>query len=103
MFQWQSIRELEKLSQLTNLKVTENPILKMATPETAFQIIVSSISSLKYLNGHEIQDQEKRGAEYDYLKFFGLQWMESKNNPEKRKEFLQAHPRYPLLVQSTFF
>lgn len=87
---------------LESLKLRENPVLKDGTAETTRQLIIARISKLKYLNATEIWHTERTGAEYDYLKLFGKQWLDVENVPEKREEFVVEHPRYPALIQSKF-
>ncbi|XP_076276691.1 tubulin-specific chaperone E-like isoform X1 [Lasioglossum baleicum] len=96
--EWRSVSELENLNNLEELKFRENPILKDENLETTRQLIIARLSKLKILNGTEIAHDERRGAEYDYLKLHLPKWMETENNSEKRKEFVIEHPRYPLLV-----
>ncbi|XP_071641418.1 tubulin-specific chaperone E-like isoform X1 [Temnothorax longispinosus] len=96
--EWQSISELDKLSNLEDLKFRENPILKNETVETARQLIIAKIAKLKILNGTEIPHNERRGAEHDYLKLFLPVWLETESNSEKRTSFINEHPRYPILV-----
>ncbi|OAD56160.1 Tubulin-specific chaperone E [Eufriesea mexicana] len=100
--EWQSISELEKLNNLEDLKFRENPILKNENLETARQLIIARISKLKFLNGTEILYDERRGAEYDYLKLFLPKWIESENDSEKRLQFIIEHLRYPALVSMEF-
>lgn len=97
--EWRSISELEKCANLTDLKFRQNPILKNETLETTRQLVIARISKLRFLNGTEIQNGERRGAEYDYLKLYLPKWTETENNPEKRNEFIIDHPRYPILVE----
>lgn len=98
--EWQSVSELEKLNNLEDLKFRENPILKNENLETARQLIIAKIANLKSLNGTEILHDERRGAEYDYLKLFLSKWTEynSEADSEKRKQFIIEHPRYITLV-----
>ncbi|KAH0951299.1 hypothetical protein HN011_002077 [Eciton burchellii] len=95
---WQSINELDKLSKLEDLKLRENPILKNETTETARQLIIAKIAKLQILNSTKIFNEERRGAEYDYLKLYLSKWTETENNPEKRILFINEHPQYPILV-----
>lgn len=55
----------------------------------------------------QILPAERRGAELDYRKIFGKDWLEAGGHwdPEKNKpseEFLAAHPRYPALCLSKY-
>ncbi|XP_043282260.1 tubulin-specific chaperone E [Venturia canescens] len=103
--EWRSISELEKLSNLEDLKFRDNPVLKEVSCETARQLIIAKIAKLKFLNGVEIDATERKGAEYDYLKLFGPQWLQSASEngstetTERRKQFVENHPRYPVLVE----
>ena len=82
------------------MKFRENPILKNENIETARQLVIARISKLKSLNGTEILYNERRGAEYDYLKLFLPKWLETENETEKRNRFIIEHPRYPALIAS---
>lgn len=55
----------------------------------------------------QILPAERKGAELDYRKIFGNDWLAAGGNwnPEKNKpseEFLAAHPRYPSLCLSKY-
>lgn len=54
----------------------------------------------KVLNRQEITPEERRGAEYDYIKNNGKAWLESASSDNLRLDFLSKHPRYPVLVKS---
>lgn len=54
------------------------------------------------LNATEISATERRGAEYDYLKKYGLEWLAVKDT-EKRDEFLEEHNRYLELIESKIY
>ncbi|NWX60034.1 TBCE protein, partial [Promerops cafer] len=98
--QWSSINELDKLPSLRALQCNNNPFMDTEkNPETLIQLIIAKISQLEVLNNCEILPAERRGAELDYRKIFGKDWLEAGGhwNPEKNKpseEFLAAHPRY---------
>ncbi|XP_014118894.1 PREDICTED: tubulin-specific chaperone E isoform X2 [Pseudopodoces humilis] len=101
--QWSSINELDKLPSLRALQCNNNPFVDTEkNPETLIQLIIAKISQLEVLNNCEILPAERRGAELDYRKIFGKDWLEAGGhwNPEKNKpseEFLAAHPRYQTL------
>ncbi|XP_048794331.1 tubulin-specific chaperone E [Lagopus muta] len=98
--QWSSINELEKLPSLQVLECRNNPLMDTEkNPETLRQLIIAKISQLEVLNKSEIFPDERRGAELDYRKIFGKDWLEAgghwdpaRNKPSE--EFLAAHPRY---------
>ncbi|KFV02470.1 Tubulin-specific chaperone E, partial [Pterocles gutturalis] len=101
--QWSSINELDKLPSLRSLQCHNNPVMDTEkNPETLRQLIIAKISQLEVLNKSEIPPAERKGAELDYRKIFGNDWLAAGGhwNPEKNKpneEFLAAHPRYPAL------
>lgn len=97
--EWRSVSELEKLHSLEDLKFRENPVTQNESLETARQLIIARISKLKFLNGTEILNDERRGAEFDYLKLYLTKWTETENDPERRKQFTIEHPRYPALIE----
>jgi len=96
---WTSINELDKLPSLEELKIKDNPLLEGLPKENARQLLIAHISRLKLLNAQEISHEERRGAEYDYLKQFGLEWLNASNNEAAELEFCQRHPRYKDLIQ----
>nr|XP_027309555.2 tubulin-specific chaperone E [Anas platyrhynchos] len=101
--QWSSINELEKLPSLRSLQCHNNPLMDTEkNPETLRQLIIAKLSQLEVLNKSEILPAERKGAELDYRKIFGKEWLAAGGNwnPERNKpseEFLAAHPRYTVL------
>ncbi|NXU57116.1 TBCE protein, partial [Turnix velox] len=101
--QWSSINELDKLPSLQSLQCHNNPLMETEkNPETLRQLIIAKIGQLQVLNKSEILPAERKGAELDYRKIFGKDWLAAGGswNPEKNKpseEFLAAHPRYSSL------
>eukprot|EP00076_Gallus_gallus_P048955 XP_423980.4 LOW QUALITY PROTEIN: tubulin-specific chaperone E [Gallus gallus] len=101
--QWSSINELDKLPSLQVLECRNNPLMDTEkNPETLRQLIIAKISQLEVLNKSQIFPDERRGAELDYRKIFGKEWLAAgghwdpaRNKPSE--EFLAAHPRYPSL------
>ncbi|XP_044729926.1 tubulin-specific chaperone E [Chrysoperla carnea] len=96
---WKSISELEKLRSLTELRCTKNPIDSTETTASCFQLIVARIGNLKNLNGTELHIDDRRGAEYDYMKKYANEWHKCQNDNEKMKDFVSLHPRFPILVE----
>ncbi|XP_014259929.1 tubulin-specific chaperone E [Cimex lectularius] len=97
--EWGSISELDKLPALEELRFRDNPVLEGIQRETARQILIARISKLKILNTQEIPLDERKGAEYDYIKNNGRTWLETTQDPEGRKAFLALHPRYEELIK----
>ncbi|NWS70371.1 TBCE protein, partial [Crotophaga sulcirostris] len=101
--QWSTINELDKLPSLQSLQCKNNPVMDTEkSPETLRQLIIAKISQLEVLNKSKILPAERKGAELDYRKIFGNDWLAAGGhwNPEQNKpseEFLAAHPTYSLL------
>jgi len=96
---WESVGELNKLPNLEDLRFLKNPILERETYATCIQLILARIGNLKVFNGATIRPDERKGAEYDYIKKYGLEWLSVKDDPEKRAEFLRKYNRYDELVE----
>lgn len=102
--EWKSINEMNKLQHLEKLKIKNNPIMQSFTVETVRQLFIAKISSLKECNGTKLLREERRMAEFDYLKRFGPIWLmsggnqdPSKNNPSE--DFMCQHPRFQELIK----
>ncbi|XP_063216134.1 tubulin-specific chaperone E isoform X2 [Bacillus rossius redtenbacheri] len=100
---WESISELNKLKSIEDLRIRNNPVLDLESLETTRQFIIARIANLKMLNGMKVCE-ERRGAEYDYLKKFALEWISLDGLPSapdkdsQIQQFLCAHPRFPELI-----
>ncbi|XP_075718642.1 tubulin-specific chaperone E isoform X2 [Rhinoderma darwinii] len=103
--QWSFINELNKLSNLQFLNCQNIPLMDSdKNPATIRQLVIAKIARLKILNRTEIIPQERKGAELDYRKMFGNDWLKAGgnqnsdlNNPSM--EFLIEHPRYSELIE----
>nr|XP_056708341.1 tubulin-specific chaperone E [Euleptes europaea] len=101
--EWSVINELDKLQSLQSLHCRNNPLMDTdKNTETVKQLITAKIGQLKFLNKSQIFPEERKGAELDYRKKFGIDWLKAgghqdpnKNRPSE--EFLAAHPRFQLL------
>jgi len=87
---WQSVSNLGSLSSLQDLRFRSNPVLETEDGETCRQLLIASVASLKVLNGTEIAKTERYGAELDYWKKFGMDFLKC----EDKKAFSKRHPRY---------
>ncbi|KAF5279447.1 hypothetical protein FQA39_LY05557 [Lamprigera yunnana] len=96
---WDSISELNKLPSLNDLRFLRNPVLETESYATCIQLIIAKIGNLQTLNGAPLRLDERKGAEYDYIKKYGLDWLETKNNPTKQAQFVKKHRRYEELIQ----
>uniref|UniRef100_A0A8C2AFX9 Tubulin-specific chaperone E n=1 Tax=Cyprinus carpio TaxID=7962 RepID=A0A8C2AFX9_CYPCA len=103
--EWCVVNELEKLSSLLHLSCRRNPLLQREkNPETVRQIIIARLSRLELLDMRKVLSDERRGAELDYCKKFGLDWLKAggHSDPEKNHpntEFMSEHPRFLALLQ----
>ncbi|XP_019872154.1 tubulin-specific chaperone E isoform X2 [Aethina tumida] len=96
---WKSVGELDKLPCLEEVRLMRNPFLDLTDLETRDQMITARLKNLKVLNGRVISAEERRGAEYDYIKRHGLEWLKVKGSPDEQS-FLSEHNRYLELIQT---
>ncbi|KAG8444516.1 hypothetical protein GDO86_009614 [Hymenochirus boettgeri] len=102
--QWSVINELNKLVHLQSLNCRGNPFMDQEkNPETVRQLIIAKIENLKFLNKTEILPKERRGAELDYRKMFGSDWLKATEShtgelKNRSRDFLIDHPRYSALI-----
>ncbi|XP_057698475.1 tubulin-specific chaperone E [Corythoichthys intestinalis] len=97
--EWRVIDELGKLPSLRQLWCRGNFLVSDdRNPKTANQMLIAKLPHLCILNGTEVTLQERKGAECDYLKMFGEEWMQSVARSPSRREFSNRHPRYSALV-----
>ncbi|XP_025104248.1 tubulin-specific chaperone E-like isoform X2 [Pomacea canaliculata] len=98
---WASINELNKLQNLEDLGFGSLPHLGAA--ETVREIVIAKIGNLTRFNRTDVNEQERKGAEIDYLKKFGPDWLKAGGNQDSSKdnpdiEFQAQHPRFCHLV-----
>uniref|UniRef100_A0A0B7AM50 Ubiquitin-like domain-containing protein n=1 Tax=Arion vulgaris TaxID=1028688 RepID=A0A0B7AM50_9EUPU len=101
---WSSVNELNKLQNLEELQVAENPILRTFNIETVRQLFVAKVGSLKLFSRTPITYEERKGAEIDYLKRFGTEWKLEGGNGDSAKnrpsdKFIANHPRYQAISE----
>lgn len=94
---WISINELRKLASLSSLHLQSNPLLQQ---EKAWDFVIARLKNLKKLNGTEIAPSERKGCEYDYMKYYGREWLLAQNDPVMLREVSHQHPRYSELIES---
>ena len=92
---WASVEALNAIPNMVHFKFKDNPILEKESRETCRQLLIAAIKSLAYLNGSSIEKQERRGAEIDFLKKYGKEYLSlQESNDEKQMiAFINAHPR----------
>ncbi|XP_054281832.1 tubulin-specific chaperone E [Macrosteles quadrilineatus] len=96
---WESISELHKLPKLHELRFSRNPLLENMKVESVHYKIIARIGPLQILNGSPVTKGDRRGAEMEYLKEHGREWLECTKNEELKAQFVAKHPRYPLLIK----
>ncbi|KAG2467162.1 TBCE protein, partial [Polypterus senegalus] len=105
IFRWSFVNELEKLQSLQQLSCLYNPLMTSEkSTETIRQLIIAKIGQLLFLNKSEVLPDERKGAELDYRKLFGKEWLEAgghwdedKNHPNE--SFIAQHPRFQFLIK----
>ncbi|KAK0134076.1 Tubulin-specific chaperone E [Merluccius polli] len=103
--QWSVVNELDKLQSLVELSCRHNnQLTNDLTPQTANQLITAKLAQLAILNKSRVLQEDRRGAELDYIKMFGEEWLKSgghrdpaQNQPSA--QFTSMHPRYLPLIQ----
>jgi tubulin-specific chaperone E len=116
---WDTVNQLNRIPHLEELAFMDNPVLTLCNNyDTARQFLVAKMGRIHSLNRSEISKDERRGAELDYLRAFGREWLQAgapgspQHEPsdisngnlppevlEKRLAFTQKHPRYEELVK----
>ncbi|XP_067942324.1 tubulin-specific chaperone E-like isoform X2 [Watersipora subatra] len=101
--EWRHISELNKLPSLTELMFKSNPVLEGEDVETNRQLVIAKIPHLKKYNRTDIDAKERQGAEIDYSKRFGEEWMlcgASLEVTESNRQFYAEHPTYlPIITK----
>ncbi|XP_051880025.1 tubulin-specific chaperone E [Pristis pectinata] len=103
--EFSTVNELNKLQSLEQLKFSDYAMVEHEkNSKTVRQLIIAKLGGLKVLNKTEISADERKGAELDYRKKFGKDWLKAGGNhdPEKNrpdKEFCAQHPRYQVLIE----
>ncbi|XP_037621753.1 tubulin-specific chaperone E-like [Sebastes umbrosus] len=97
--EWRVVNELAKLPSLVNLSCRGNRLVSSdGNPKTATQQIIAKLGQLVTLNSCQIHHDERRGAELDYIKMFGVEWLKAGGGSQPSTEFTCQHPRYLSLI-----
>ncbi|XP_060708616.1 tubulin-specific chaperone E [Hemiscyllium ocellatum] len=103
--EFSTVNELNKLQSLEQLKFSDYAMVEREkNAKTVRQLIIAKLGRLSVLNKTEISADERKGAELDYRKKFGMDWLKAggHQDPEKNrpnKEFCAEHPRYQSLIE----
>ncbi|TWW59162.1 E Tubulin-folding cofactor [Takifugu flavidus] len=75
---WCVVDELAKLPSLVKLHCFRNQLVSYdQNPSTTNQLIIARLEKLEFLNRTEISPEIRRGAELDYIKMFGEEWLKA--------------------------
>ncbi|XP_019122926.2 tubulin-specific chaperone E [Larimichthys crocea] len=97
--EWCVVDELGKLSSLVHFSCRHNRLVSSdGNYKTASQMLIAKLGGLVSLNGSEIQPEDRRGAELDYIKMFGEEWLKAGGGSQPSSEFNRQHPRYLSLI-----
>lgn len=97
--EWRVVDELAKLPSLVKLSCHRNRLAsKDGNPRTANQMIIAKLGGLVSLHRGQIHPDERKGAERDYLKMFGEEWLKAGGGQQPDESFTNQHPRYLSLV-----
>ncbi|XP_073345711.1 tubulin-specific chaperone E [Pagrus major] len=97
--EWCVVDELAKLPSLVKFSCRNNRLVSPdGNPRTANQLLIAKLGRLVFLNSCEIQADDRRGAELDYIKMFGEEWLKAGGGSEPSSQFTCQHPRYLSLI-----
>uniref|UniRef100_H2TTW3 Tubulin-specific chaperone E n=1 Tax=Takifugu rubripes TaxID=31033 RepID=H2TTW3_TAKRU len=97
--QWCVVDELAKLPSLVKLHCFRNQLVSYdQNPSTTNQLIIARLEKLEFLNRTEISPEIRRGAELDYIKMFGEEWLKAGGRSQISGEFILQHPRFLSLI-----
>uniref|UniRef100_A0A3B4AE95 Tubulin-specific chaperone E n=1 Tax=Periophthalmus magnuspinnatus TaxID=409849 RepID=A0A3B4AE95_9GOBI len=98
--QWRVVNELSKLRSLVQLSCKRNHLKAPdGNHRTTSQLLIAKLGRLLLLNKCEIKQEERRGAELDYIKMFGEAWLKAGGRVQLSPDFITDHPRYQDLIQ----
>ncbi|XP_008303746.1 tubulin-specific chaperone E [Stegastes partitus] len=97
--EWCVVDELAKLSSLVQLSCHGNRLVSSdGNPKTANQMLIAKLGQLVHLDGCAIHHEDRRGAELDYIKMFGEEWLKAGGRSLTSPQFTSQHPRYQTLI-----
>ncbi|XP_069385685.1 tubulin-specific chaperone E isoform X2 [Paralichthys olivaceus] len=97
--EWCVVDELAKLGSLMKLSCRGNRLTSDdGNRKTADQMLIAKLGQLVVLNNCQIHREERRGAELDYIKMFGGEWLKAGGRSQTSNQFTSQHPRYLSLI-----
>ncbi|XP_071379457.1 tubulin-specific chaperone E [Centroberyx affinis] len=103
--EWSVVDELGKLHGLVELSCRSSGLVSSdGKPATASQLLIAKLGQLAFLNRCEILPEDRRGAELDYIKMFGEEWLKAGGQRDAQQsrpstQFTCQHPRYQSLIE----
>ncbi|XP_034043535.1 tubulin-specific chaperone E [Thalassophryne amazonica] len=98
--EWTVVDELAKLPRLSELSCLRNRLVSRdGNSATAAQMFIAKLGQLVSLNRVKICPEARRGAELDYMKLFGEEWLKAGGRSQLSSGFIRQHPRYLNLIQ----
>ncbi|XP_029905555.1 tubulin-specific chaperone E [Myripristis murdjan] len=102
--EWGVVDELAKLQSLVELSCRCSGLTSSdGKLQTVNQLFIAKLGQLEHLNRLEILPEDRRGAELDYIKMFGEEWLKAGGHPDAQQsqpstQFTSQHPRYLSLI-----
>uniref|UniRef100_A0A8P4FZJ1 Tubulin folding cofactor E n=2 Tax=Dicentrarchus labrax TaxID=13489 RepID=A0A8P4FZJ1_DICLA len=97
--EWSVVDELAKLCSLVQFSCRRNKLASSdGNPKTADQLLIAKLGGLEVLNGSKVHPEDRKGAELDYIKMFGEDWLKAGGGAQPGSEFTCQHPRYLSLI-----
>lgn len=97
--EWCVVDELAKLPSLVQFSCRGNRLVSSdGNNRTANQMLIAKLGRLVVLNSCEIRPDDRRGAELDYIKMFGEEWLKAGGGTQPSSQFICQHPRYLSLI-----
>ncbi|XP_055078422.1 tubulin-specific chaperone E [Periophthalmus magnuspinnatus] len=98
--EWRVVNELSKLRSLVQFSCKRNHLKAPdGNHRTTSQLLIAKLGRLLVVNSCEIKQEERRGAELDYIKMFGEAWLKAGGRVQLSPDFITDHPRYQDLIQ----
>ncbi|XP_034722410.1 tubulin-specific chaperone E [Etheostoma cragini] len=97
--EWRVVDELAKLPSLAQFSCSGNPLVSSdGNPKTAMQMLIAKLGQVVLLNRNILRPEDRRGAELDYIKMFGEEWLKAGGASQLSTQFSSQHPRYQRLI-----
>ncbi|XP_032364845.1 tubulin-specific chaperone E, partial [Etheostoma spectabile] len=97
--EWRVVDELAKLPCLVQFSCSGNQLVSSdGNPKTATQMLIAKLGQVVLLNRNILRPEDRRGAELDYIKMFGEEWLKAGGASQLSTQFSSQHPRYQSLI-----